>query len=150
MSIWFIPPTSEMVDKIHIDTMAGTLGIRITDVGDDFLRGEMPIGKKTVQPYRIMHGGASATLAETLGSVAAQMTVDPNQKRCVGLSLNISHIRTIREGQVAIGTARPFHLGRTTQVWDIQVTDPRGKLASVARLTMAVLDQTGVVAERPS
>jgi 1,4-dihydroxy-2-naphthoyl-CoA hydrolase len=143
LSIWFIRPNAEEIKKIQIDTMPANLGITITDVGDDFLSGEMPINKKTVQPYRVMHGGASATLAETLGSIAASMTVDPNRKRCVGLSLNISHIRAIPEGQVVTGTARPFHIGRTTQVWDIQITDVRGKLASVARLTMAVLEQSG-------
>ena len=145
MSIWFKRPTAELCQQIHLDTMPDHIGIKFTEVGDDFLSAEMPISPKTVQPYRVMHGGASATLAETLGSVAAQMTLDPNKKRCVGLSLNISHIRAVPSGQVVTGTARPFHLGRTTQVWDIQITDPRGKLASVARLTIAVLEQSGVV-----
>ncbi len=99
----------------------------------------MPISGRTVQPFRNMHGGASAAMAETLGSVAAQLTVDDDKQRCVGLSLNISHIRAVPEGQTLTGTARPFHIGRTTQVWDIQMTDPRGKLAAVARLTLAVL-----------
>lgn len=148
MSIWFTTPTAAFVDQIHVQTMAGNLGIKFVEAGDDFLRFEMPINEKTVQPFRVMHGGASASLAETIGSIGAQLTVDPAQKRCVGLSLNISHIRAIPEGQTATAVARPFHLGRSTQVWDIQITDPRGKLASVARLTMAVLDQTGTVAPR--
>lgn len=139
MTIWFDNPTLELVASWHPDTMAHHIGITFTEIGDDYLRAEMPISGRTVQPFRNMHGGASATLAETLGSVAAQLTVDSEKYRCVGLSLNISHIRAIPEGQVATGTARPFHLGRTTHVWDIQITDPRGKLAAVARLTIAVL-----------
>ena len=140
MSIWFQPFQPEDVDRIHVNTMAGNLGIEITEVGDDYLVGTMPINARTVQPFRQMHGGASATLAEALGSVGAQMSVDPARNRCVGLSLNISHIRAIMEGGVATGTARPFHIGRSTQVWDIQIKDEREKLVSVARLTMSVLN----------
>lgn len=140
MSIWFQPFQPEDVDRIHINTMAGNLGIQITEVGDDYLVGMMPINARTVQPFRQMHGGASAAMAETLGSVAAQMSVDPALSRCVGLSLNISHIRAIKEGGVATGIARPFHIGRSTQVWDIQIKDQREKLVSVARLTMSVLN----------
>lgn len=139
MSIWFGTPTLEKVINWHHDTMAEHIGLVFTEIGDDYLRAEMPISGRTVQPFRNMHGGASATMAETLGSVAAQLTVDDDKQRCVGLSLNISHIRAVPEGQTLTGTARPFHIGRTTQVWDIQMTDPRGKLAAVARLTLAVL-----------
>ena len=141
MSIWFIQPDLDTVNQMSTETMAGGLGISIVEVGNDFLRGTMPINNQTVQPYRVMHGGASAAMAETLGSVAANFAVDPAKFRCVGLSLNISHIRGVKEGGVVTGTARPFHIGRTTHVWDIQIEDERGKLASVARLTMAVLPQ---------
>ena len=140
MSIWFTLPIPEQLNQIHHNTMSGSLGIKITEVGEDFLRGTMPISDNSVQPFRVMHGGASAALAETLGSIAATMAVDPGKQRCVGLSLNVSHIRGVPEGQTVTGTARAFHIGRPTQVWDIQVTDERGKLATVARLTMAVLD----------
>ena len=140
--IWFQEFTPDLVQSFHVNTMPGLLEIIITEVGDDYLVAEMPISHKTVQPFRTMHGGASATLAETIGSVASQMTVDSSQNKCVGLSLNISHIRGILEGGKAIATARPFHLGRTTQVWDIQISNQDGKLASVARLTMSVLSMT--------
>ncbi|MCB0035521.1 MAG: hotdog fold thioesterase, partial [Anaerolineales bacterium] len=116
MSIWFGTPTLEKVINWHDDTMAEHIGLVFTEIGDDYLRAEMAISGRTVQPFRNMHGGASATMAETLGSVAAQLTVDDDKQRCVGLSLNISHIRAVPEGQTLTGTARPFHIGRTTQV----------------------------------
>lgn len=140
MSIWFDNPNPEKFHDAHANTMSDHLGIEITELGDDYIKGEMPVDHRTVQPFRVMHGGASATLAETLASVGAQMTVDPAQKRCVGLSLNVSHIRAAPEGTKVVGVARPFHLGRTTQVWDIQITDEREKLTTVARLTLAVLN----------
>lgn len=143
MSIWFANPIAEDFKTVHDNTMSGHLGIVITEFGDDYIKGEMPIDQRTVQPFRMMHGGASATLAETLASVGAQMTVDIAEKRCVGLSLNVSHIRAAPEGSKVIGVARPFHLGRNTQVWDIQITDGRERLTTVARLTVAVLDQPG-------
>lgn len=140
MSIWFANPQVESLNKFSTNTMSDHLGIVITALGDDYIKGEMPVDHRTVQPFRVMHGGASATLAETLASVGAQMTVDPAQKHCVGLSLNVSHIRAAPEGTKVVGVARPFHIGRTTQVWDIQITDEREKLTTVARLTLAVLD----------
>ncbi|MEM7800704.1 MAG: hotdog fold thioesterase [Chloroflexota bacterium] len=124
---------------MHINTMAGSLEIVIVEVGADYLVGTMPINSKSVQPFRNMHGGASAAMAETLGSVAAQMVVNPQNQRCVGLSLNVSHIRAVPEGHKVTGTARPFHLGRSTHVWDIQIKDHRAKLVTVSRLTMSVL-----------
>ena len=138
--IWFQEFTPDDIQGLHVNTMPGLLDIAITEVGDDYLVAEMPISHKTVQPFRTMHGGASATLAETIGSVASQMTVDPSKNKCVGLSLNVSHIRAIPEGGKAIATARPFHIGRTTQVWDIQITNEEGKIATVSRLTMSVLN----------
>ena len=140
MSIWFIRPDLEIINQFHTTTMAGGLGIVVTEIGDDYLKGTMPITNNTVQPFRVMHGGASAAMAETLGSVASNFVIDSSKKRCVGLSLNVSHIRAVREGGVVTGIAKAFHIGRTTQVWDIQITDERDKLATVARLTMAVLD----------
>lgn len=140
MSIWFAKQTPEQINQIHKNTMPEQIGMAITEIGDDYLMGEMPIDHRTVQPFRMMHGGASATLAETLGSVGALMTLDTSQKHCVGLSLNVSHIRGVVEGKIVRGVARPFHVGRTTQVWDIQITDEREKLVTVARLTMAVIE----------
>lgn len=141
MSIWFRTPHLEELETWKKDTMHDHLDITLTEIGDDYLKGQMPITNKTVQPFRTMHGGASAALAETLGSIAAQLIVDSSQKYCVGLALNINHIRPIPLGGTAYGTARPHHLGQTTQVWSILIEDGRGKLASAATLTMAVLDR---------
>ena len=138
--IWVQEFNVEDLQKMHTATMAGNLEIVFIEKGDDFIKAEMPINERSVQPYRIMHGGASAALAETVGSVASTLTVNTSKKRCVGLSLNVSHIRGVREGGKVIATARPFHLGRTTHVWDIQIHDERGKLTTASRLTMAVLD----------
>lgn len=142
MSIWFQPPNVADLEQWQKETMHEHLGIVITEIGDDYLKGSMPISAKTVQPFRTMHGGASAALAETLGSIGAQLVVDSTQYYCVGLSLNINHIRTIAEGGTAYGVARPHHVGKGTQVWSILVEDGQGKLTSVATLTMAVLKRS--------
>lgn len=98
----------------------------------------MPVDQRTHQPYGLLHGGASVALAETLGSSAAMCTVDPAQFQVVGLEINANHVRGVREGWV-IGTAKPLHRGRTTQLWEIHITDEAGKLVCVSRLTVAVL-----------
>lgn len=122
-------------------TMVEHLGIEFTEVGDDYVKAKMPVDHRTQQPLGIMHGGASCALAETIGSIAANFCVDQSKNYCVGLSINTSHLRSIRAGYV-IGTAKPYHLGRSTQVWGIEITDEQGRLISVNRLTMAVLDKS--------
>lgn len=117
--------------------MAGYLGIEVTEVGDDFLTARMPVADRTRQPLGYLHGGASAALAETLGSVAGIYTVDPEKYFVMGLEINANHVRSVRQGSV-IGTARPLHLGRTTQVWEIRIVDEQDHLVSVSRLTLAV------------
>lgn len=124
----------------HSDnTSISHLGIRITEVGDDFIRGTMPVDQRTKQPYGLLHGGSSAMLAETLASVAANMCVEKEGQQAVGLELNCNHVRGITEG-IVTGTARPVHVGRKTQVWDIRIEDERGKLCCVSRLTLAVIE----------
>lgn len=118
-------------------TAIEALGIEFVDIGDDRLVATMPVDARTVQPYGLLHGGASVLLAETLGSSAGNMCV-PEGQRCVGLEINANHLRAVREGRVT-GTARPLHLGRSTQVWDIRIEDARGRLACVSRLTLAVV-----------
>lgn len=119
------------------NTMVDHLGIEFTEVGDDYLSARMPIDQRTKQPVGIMHGGASCALAETVGSTAANFCVD-GDFYCVGLDINVNHIRSMRSGFV-FATAKPYHLGRTTQVWGIEVVDGEKKLVSVSRLTMAIL-----------
>lgn len=139
MSIWKTKLDVAALKRMQESTIAGVLGIEITEFGDDFVRGTMPVDRRTHQPMGILHGGASVVLAESLGSMAANMCVDVSRYYCVGLDINANHIRAVRSGTVT-GTARPVHLGRTTQVWEIRIEDESGRLVCVSRLTMAVLE----------
>lgn len=123
------------------NTIVNQLGIEFIEIGNDYLKARMPVDHRTHQPLGIMHGGASCVLAESVGSIAANYCVDSKTHYCVGLSINTNHIRSVRSGFV-IGTAKPFHLGRTTQVWEIDIVDEQGKLISLTRLTMAVLTKS--------
>lgn len=120
--------------------MVDHLGIVFTDIGDDFLSAKMPVDKRTLQPFGIMHGGASCALAETIASVAASRCIDLEKKICVGLEINTSHIKMVRSGFV-IGTAHPLHLGESTHLWEILITNENGQLISASRLRMAILDK---------
>ncbi|HWT16906.1 MAG TPA: hotdog fold thioesterase [Patescibacteria group bacterium] len=126
------------VDARGQNTMQGAIGIRITEVGDDFLRGTMPVDARTMQPFGLLHGGASVALAETLGSMAGWMCLPDDGSRCVGLEINANHLKAMRDGEVT-GTARPLHLGRSTQVWEIRITDADDALVCISRLTLAVV-----------
>lgn len=140
MSIWYRPYTLEDLDAMSVGSMSDRLGIRFTEIGADFMRATMPVDERTRQPFGLLHGGASVTLAETLGSVAANCVVDAARFYCVGQEINANHIRSARSGLVT-GTARPLHVGGRTQVWDIRIEDPDGKLTCVSRITMAVVAQ---------
>lgn len=140
MAIWHRPYTLDEVQQRGIGTMVEHIGILITEVGQDFLKGTMPVDHRTVQPMGILHGGASVALAETLGSIAANLVVDSEKKYCVGLDINANHIRAARKGMVT-GIAKPLHLGSSTQVWGIEIADEENRLICISRLTMAVLDK---------
>ncbi|MCE7985448.1 MAG: hotdog fold thioesterase [Caldilinea sp. CFX5] len=140
MSIWFVEPSLERVNAMSKGTMVEHLGIEITAIGEDFLTAKMPVDQRTVQPYGLLHGGASVALAETLGSIAALLCVNQAEKVCVGLEINANHVRSARSGSV-IGTARPLHVGGTTQVWQTQIVDDQERLVCVSRMTLAVLDR---------
>ena len=140
MSIWFHRPDVEALNRLHQNTAVERLGIVITEVGHDFLRGTMPVDARTVQPIGLLHGGASVLLAETLGSAAAISCVDPSTSYCVGLDISANHVRSAKSGMVT-GTARPFHLGRTSHVWDIHITDDTERFICVARLTTLVVNK---------
>lgn len=140
MKIWRTDVDLQMMNDRGKQTLSDHLGIEFIEVGDDYLSARMPIDKRTRQPLGIMHGGASCVLAETVGSTAAQFCVDYEKFYCVGLDINTNHIRSIREGSV-IGIAKPFHLGKSTQVWGIEIKNEEGKLISINRLTMAVLSR---------
>lgn len=117
--------------------MVEHLGIQFIEIGEDYLSARMPVDHRTVQPYGLLHGGASAALAETLGSFGCLLCL-PEGSRCVGLEINANHLRAMRDGEV-IGTARPVHAGRTTHVWEIRIENSAGKLVSTSRLTLLVL-----------
>ena len=139
MPIWYDPSiTAEQINPIGQGNMAEYLGIEITEVGEDYLKATMPVDQRTRQPYGLLHGGASVVLAETLGSVGAAFVVDRSKYDCVGLEINANHMRGVREGLVT-GIAKPVHIGKTTQVWDIRIHDNRDKIVCISRITIAVL-----------
>jgi uncharacterized protein (TIGR00369 family) len=138
MSIWFRPVTIDDLVAHCRNTLAEHLGIRVTEIGPDYLRGTLPLDRRTHQTMGILHGGASAALAETLGSIAGNMCVDPQRFVCVGQEINANHVRPATSG-IVTGTARAIHIGHRTQVWQIEIRDPREKLVCISRLTLAVL-----------
>lgn len=135
--IWVTEPDAEDINRRHEGTLAGILGIKFEEFGDDYLVATMPVEDRTRQPYGFLHGGATAALAETLGSVGGVFSIDLEREFVVGLEINANHIRPVRDGLVR-GTARALHLGRTTQVWEIRVENSAGQIVSACRLTLAV------------
>jgi len=136
MSIWKKPITLEQLNTSAPNAVTH-LGIEITEIGEDFLRGRVPVDDRTKQPFGLLHGGVSVVLAETLGSIGA-FYASPEGWHAVGLDINANHLRAAKEGWVT-GTARPVHLGRTTQVWQIDMANDAGELTCVSRITMAML-----------
>ena len=120
------------------NTMTSAIGIEITDIGDDFISGKMPVDERTVQPFGLLHGGASAALAETLGSIAGGIKVYSNNETVVGIEINANHLKSAREGWV-YGKATPIRIGKKIQVWDIRITNESDELVCVSRLTLAVI-----------
>lgn len=136
--IWFDKElTTAKLSPLGQHTMGEHLGIEWTEVEADYLQARMPVDDRTRQPYGLLHGGASCVLAETIGSVASAMIVDHEKFYCVGMEINANHLRSARDGYVT-GTARPLHLGGSTHVWDIRITNEAGELVCVSRLTVAV------------
>ncbi len=136
--IWFHPYTIEDIQQFKHANMIHHIGIEFIELGDDYLTGTMPVDERTKQTMGILHGGASVALAETLGSIAANLVVDPGRFACVGLDINANHIRSVREGAVT-GIAKPVHTGNSTHVWSIEILDERHRTVCISRLTMAVL-----------
>ena len=130
-------PTPEILNSFNKNTLAQTLGIEITEIGANFLRGRMPVDARTHQPFGLLHGGASVALAETLGSCAGHLTLS-DDRMVVGLEINANHVRGAKSGFV-YGTARPLHLGGRTQVWEIKIEDESNALVCISRITLAVI-----------
>ena len=137
--IWFDKAiTLEQLKDFGKNTMADFLGMQWCEIGDDFLKLSMPVNEKTRQPYGLLHGGASCTLAETVGSVASALVIDPVQFYCVGLTINANHLKSVSEG-IVIAKSSPLHLGRSTHVWDIKISDNDNRLICVSTLTVAII-----------
>ena len=148
MSIWRTQTSVEQLQALSRNTLVDTIGIYVTEVGPDFLRVSMQVSPKTHQPTGVLHGGASVALAETAGSLAANMCVDPALYVCLGQEINANHSRPVSSG-VVTATARPYHIGKRSHVWGIEIRDEQVKLVCVSRLTMAVVDRPpGISPER--
>jgi 1,4-dihydroxy-2-naphthoyl-CoA hydrolase len=140
MSIWLRRADPADLQDRFAGSLPGLFGIRILEVGPDFLRAEMPVDERHIQPFGILHGGASVVLAETLGSMASNLTL-PEGRVAVGLEVNANHIASVPKGETVHAICRPFHLGRRTQVWQTEIRRADGRLACVSRLTTAVVER---------
>jgi 1,4-dihydroxy-2-naphthoyl-CoA hydrolase len=138
-SIWHIPFPLEKANRKGLECANGHLGMELLEVGDDFLKGRMPVDPRTRQPAGVLHGGVSVALAETLASWAAAYVVDPSRFHCVGQEINANHVRGVSEGWV-YGEARPHHIGKKSHVWEVKIKNEDGQLVCISRITMAVLD----------
>ncbi len=140
MSIWFKEQDLEKINQQCVDTMVDYLDIKVTNITEDELHAVMPVSNKVKQPFGIVHGGANCVLAETLGSLAANFTLDYEKFHAVGLSITTSHIKAVRNGSVT-GVAKPEHIGKSTQVWRIETYNDSKQLTSLTTLTMAVINR---------
>jgi 1,4-dihydroxy-2-naphthoyl-CoA hydrolase len=138
-SIWHVRPDIDAINNgINKGTICELLDIRVTEVGDDFIKGTMPADARTFQPFGVVHGGANVVLAESLGSIAGAHVIDLAMSKCLGQEVGATHLRPVSSGLVT-GTAKPIHLGRRSHVWEIRLEDDRGKLTCISKLTLAIL-----------
>jgi 1,4-dihydroxy-2-naphthoyl-CoA hydrolase len=140
MSIFTPGLSVEILNKMSVNTMVDHLGIEFTRVGQDFIEAKMPVDHRTHQPLGLLHGGASVSLAETLGSIGASACIDQTKHYCVGLEINANHIKSVKHGFV-VGITRPIHIGKKTHVWEIKITNEQNELVCISRITMAILDK---------
>ena len=145
MSIWKQTRDLNRINAWNHNTLVEHLGIRVTEIGADYVRGTMPVDARTRQPFGLLHGGASVALAESLGSLAGNLCLDAATEMAIGLDINANHVRAVTAG-VVTGTARSLHLGRSTQVWEIRIEDERARLVCISRLTLAVVPRQSPVA----
>lgn len=138
--IFLSSPSLDQLNSTSQNTMVSYLGIEFTEIGSDYIEATMPVDHRTKQPIGLLHGGAYVVLAETLGSVASSLTIDTEKYACVGLEINANHLKSVREGSVR-GIAKPIHLGKSTQVWEIKIFNAGDKLCCISRITMAILEK---------
>jgi 1,4-dihydroxy-2-naphthoyl-CoA hydrolase len=137
--IWFRPYKLEDMQWMLKDNMCEAIGIEITELTENSIKGKMPVDNRTVQPMKILHGGASVALAESLGSIGSNLIVDNSKYACVGLDINANHLRPASTGYV-YAEAKPIHVGKKTHVWSIEIKNETGQLVCISRLTMAVVE----------
>jgi 1,4-dihydroxy-2-naphthoyl-CoA hydrolase len=137
--VFLSKPSLDQLNATSKDNMVSHLGIVFTAIGDNFIEATMPVDSRTKQPIGLLHGGANVVLAETLGSIAASLTINKEKQAVVGLEINANHLKSVREGLVK-GTAKPIHLGKSTQVWEIKIVNEANRLCCISRLTIAILD----------
>ena len=138
-NIWHTQPNIDVINNsINQGTICDHLGIVVTEVGDDFIKGTMPADARTFQPFGVVHGGANVVLAESLGSIGGAHVVDISQAKCLGQEVSATHLRPVSSGLVT-GIAKPIHLGRRSQVWEIRLENDQGKLTCISKLTLAIL-----------
>jgi len=138
--MWFKNFTVEELNSRPKNHIGALLGIEFTQIGENFIEGTMPVDERTHQPAGILHGGASVVLAETLGSIASYMIIDPEKYVAVGLEVNANHLRPVKTGLVK-GVCTPIHIGAKTHIWDIKLYNNRGKMSCISRLTVAVINK---------
>ncbi len=138
--IWKNNPTLEGITMINANTMVDHLGIEMVELGDDYLMAKMPVDRRTKQPMGLLHGGASVTLAESLGSIASVLTIeDMSKQSVVGIEINANHLKSAKSGYV-LGKAYPIKLGRRLHVWQIDIKDEDGNMVCTSRLTTMIID----------
>lgn len=139
-TLWKQSATLDGLNALNQATLNDTLGVQFTEIGDDFLVATMPVDARTVQPFRLLHGGANVALAETLGSVASTLCLeDMSAYMAVGLEINANHLKSVREGGVVTGICRPVRVGKQVHVWQIEISDEKGELSCISRLTVAIV-----------
>ena len=138
--IFLSQPSLDQLNLTSQNTMVSHLGIEFSGIGDDYIEATMPVDHRTKQPMGLLHGGANVVLAETLGSIASSLTLETEKYACVGLEINANHLKSVREGSVR-GVAKPIHLGKSTQVWEIKIFNLEDHLCCISRITMAILEK---------
>jgi 1,4-dihydroxy-2-naphthoyl-CoA hydrolase len=138
MSIWLTEPDLELINQLGQNTLVSLLDISFCEAGEDYLKATMPVDARTHQATGILHGGASVVLSETLASTGAHFCIDTDTHYCVGLEINANHVRSVRKGEIT-GICKPVHLGRTTQIWEVRMSDVKDRLTCISRVTMAIL-----------
>ena len=139
MAIWFRAYDIDSIKEVGKGNLGEHLGIELIELGDNYIKGRMPVDARTKQPTGVLHGGASAAFAESLGSIGGNLVIDMNKYTCVGLDINANHLKAVSSGYV-YGIAFPFHIGKKTQVWSIEIHNEEGKLVCISRLTLAVIE----------